>query len=149
MPYLHSCNQSILGFFSCVQSFLLLVKGQAYVQNSCMDEFTIIHLIELDHLDNGLLLLVFQVCSIPPPQSLVIAAIMSNHVRLDNIQDSHSLALIPRHNCQFCTTFEDIINDFRNISIYTPALVVIPGEHKEDLLLMYLKNLHSIPEHPF
>ena len=113
-----------------------------------MDELTIIYLIELDHLNDGLLI-IFQVCSIPPPQSLVTAVIMSNCVRLDNIQDLHSLALIPRHNCQFCTMFEDIINDFRNISIHTPALVVISGKHKEDLLLMYLKNLHSIPGHPF
>jgi hypothetical protein len=100
--------------------------------------------------DDKFLFVVFRVRGIPPPQSSVAAVITSDRVRLDDVQDSRSLALIPRHDCQLRVVPENVVNHFGNVSIHAPALVVVPGKHKEDSLLIcrrtYVRSLSTHSE---
>ena len=50
------------------------------IPNLCMNELTIVHFIELDHLNDRFLCVVFRVRGLPPPQNSVTAVAMSEGV---------------------------------------------------------------------
>ena len=51
-------------------------RGVSDIQISCLNELTIVHFIELDHLNDRFLCVVFRVRGLPPPQGSGAAAIM-------------------------------------------------------------------------
>ena len=51
-------------------------RGVSDIPNLCLNELTIVHFIELDHLNDRFLCVVFRVRGLPPPQGSGAAAIM-------------------------------------------------------------------------